>query len=204
MKKSLYLIALLLGAVIAPELSNAQISIIFTTETHAGGYAVPCYGETTTVTTNIIGGVAPFHYSWSNGDTISSLVSVVAGWYHLTVTDSGSVSSVTDSVNLIQPYTLGAYLNGRNVTINGGNNGWVETTRVSGGTPPYTYLWSNGETTDKIDTLTANTYTVTVTDMNSCTSTASFPVQQPSAPLSITNITATNVSCFGKVMHQLM
>lgn len=73
------------------------------------------------------------------------------------------------------------------------------TTTVSGGTLPYTYVWSSGETTDGLIDTENGTYTVTVTDANGCTGTASVVVNYQTGPCEIKfDSTVTNVTCFGK------
>ena len=54
---------------------------------------------------------------------------------------------------------------------------------VSGGTAPYSYLWSNGETTDDVANLTAGIYTITVTDDNNCVSSLSDTIGEPEGVL---------------------
>ena len=49
---------------------------------------------------------------------------------------------------------------------------------ASGGATPYTYAWSNGATTQNVNALAPNTYTVTVTDANQCTATASVDISE--------------------------
>ena len=63
---------------------------------------------------------------------------------------------------------------------NGGNDGEINIS-VSGGTPSYSYLWSNGSLSQDLSFLTAGSYTCTVTDGNNCTQTASFSISQPAA-----------------------
>jgi hypothetical protein len=77
----------------------------------------------------------------------------------------------------------------------GTNTGKVDIT-VSGGTPPYTYQWSNGKTTQDNNNVAAGVYTVTVTDKNGCTSTSTYTITQPPL-LVLPNPTKTNVSCAG-------
>ncbi|WP_129749614.1 SprB repeat-containing protein, partial [Flavobacterium beibuense] len=89
-----------------------------------------------------------------------------------------------------------------NIACNGGSNGSLSVT-ASGGTPNYTYAWSNGSTTtntssatNTINSLIAGTYSVTITDGNGCTATASATITQPTSALTAT-ISKTDVSCYG-------
>ncbi|MER0442945.1 SprB repeat-containing protein, partial [Emticicia sp. W12TSBA100-4] len=67
---------------------------------------------------------------------------------------------------------------------------------AAGGTSPYTYKWSNNATTSSINNLLAGTYTVVVTDANSCTATTSVVVKQPTAALTTTP-SGIDVKCYG-------
>ncbi|MCX6305012.1 MAG: GEVED domain-containing protein [Bacteroidetes bacterium] len=69
-----------------------------------------------------------------------------------------------------------AYVN--NSTCNGSNNGTISLT-VSGGTAPYTYLWSNGSTMQNISQLSPGAYSVTITDAYGCFATDSWTVTEP-------------------------
>ncbi|NWL03354.1 hypothetical protein DM790_21215 [Flavobacterium collinsii] len=71
------------------------------------------------------------------------------------------------------------------------------TAAPSGGTGTYTYSWSNGADTPTITGLIAGTYTVTVTDENSCSNTATVTIGQPSSALTLTQGTISNTSCYG-------
>ncbi len=82
-----------------------------------------------------------------------------------------------------------------NIACNGGATG-IATVTPSGGTPPYTYLWSNNATTSTISGLTAGNYSVTITDAASCEKTQSFTITQPPA-LSAFQRFITNVTCNG-------
>src|SRR6185295_18598776 len=81
-----------------------------------------------------------------------------------------------------------------NVLCNGQSNGSASVT-VAGGVPPYSYLWSNGPTTNPNNNLGANTYTVTVTDANGCTKTASITIAEP--PSLTINPTTSQTICIG-------
>jgi len=64
--------------------------------------------------------------------------------------------------------------------------------------PPYTYLWSNGETTQNLPAIVAGTYNVTVTDSNSCTAVIStdITIGQPTPAITIESFFITDVDCF--------
>ncbi|HXA00655.1 MAG TPA: SprB repeat-containing protein, partial [Cytophagaceae bacterium] len=87
-----------------------------------------------------------------------------------------SCPPVFTSINEPPPISTSGSLT--NVSCNGGNNGAINLT-VSGGTPSYSYSWSNGQTIQDISSLTAGNYTVIVTDSKGCNDTASFSITQP-------------------------
>jgi SprB-like repeat protein len=109
----------------------------------------------------ISGGRSPYSFLWDNGQTNNPLTGLLAGTYKVTVTDNCG-STKTKSVTV-----------GNNSIINvipsvsractGQENGFINLT-VSGDAPPYSFLWSNGATTQNIQNLAPGTYTVTVTD----------------------------------------
>ncbi len=152
-----------------------QISVNTTTAN------VSCFGGSTgSSNITVGGGVAPYHVSWTgpvNGDPAGTEIAVSGGSYNITNLPAGSYTvTVTDANNcstntnflILQPSPL-------NVTGITSING-IDIT-VGGGTPPYTYAWSTGTSTEDLTNLMPGTYTVTVTDFNGCTQTDSFTVQ---------------------------
>lgn len=81
-------------------------------------------------------------------------------------------------IELTQPNALTLQCSKIDITLNGSNNGEASVI-VNGGSSPYQYLWSNGITSSTITNLTSGTYTVTVTDANSCSMTCSSTVNEP-------------------------
>src|SRR5207253_1246988 len=84
-----------------------------------------------------------------------------------------------------------------NISCFGGNNGAIDLS-VAGGTPPYSYNWSNSATTQDLSNLSAGNYTVTATDANGCTIlNSAISITQPAAALDASAGSTTNVSCYG-------
>ena len=176
--------------------ANASVTITQPTVLIAGGVVnanVSCNsGNDGAATVNVSGGTAPYTYLWSNAATTASIAGVAAGTYNVTVTDANSCTA-TASVTIIQPTALSSNAVSGNVSCNGGNDG-AATVNVSGGTAPYTYLWSNAATTASIAGVAAGTYNVTVTDANGCTANASVTITQPTV-LIAGGVVNANVSC---------
>jgi hypothetical protein len=80
-----------------------------------------------------------------------------------------------------------------NVLCNGDSTGSISIT-INNGTGPFTFVWSNGATTQNISNIKNGTYTVTVTDANGCTNVKSFTVTQPTF-LSLANFSSVNTTC---------
>jgi hypothetical protein len=116
------------------------------------------------------GGTAPYTYLWNTGGTASSINSLLAGSYSLTVTDAiGCSKTVYPVVKSTSPVNIG--LSATNASCIFTSNGAITATAF-GGTAPYSYLWSNGGTTAAITGLlytSGNHYTVVATDANGCT-----------------------------------
>jgi gliding motility-associated-like protein len=147
----------------------------------------------------VTGGTPPYSINWTKNNVPFSisedLNNISGGVYAVTVTDlKGCVTSQT--VTVTQP-TAPITITGTPSTILcNGNFGSIDVT-VSGGTPPYTYFWSNGATTEDVLGVTTGVYNILVTDLNGCQQSAIFTVTAP-APLQISFINKQNVNCFGQ------
>nr|MBK9653601.1 SprB repeat-containing protein [Bacteroidota bacterium] len=146
------------------------------------------------VTLTVTGGTSPYKYLWSNGTTTKNLSGVIAGIYSVTVQDKkGCIINATAVIS--QPAAIIISMTPKSPKCNGAATGQATAT-VTGGTSPYTYLWSNSATTATATGLAAGTYTVTVTDNKGCTKTASVTITQP-AVLGCTATVIQGILCNG-------
>ncbi len=152
-----------------------------------------CNGDSTgSIDLTVSGGTAPFTYAWNNGETTEDISTLAAGTYNVTITDANGCTATTSAV-VGEPTLLAGSAVATDALCNGDSTGSIDLT-VSGGTAPFTYAWSNGETTEDISTLAAGTYNVTITDANGCTATASAIVGEPTL-LALTEDSVVNSNC---------
>ncbi|MFH1319858.1 MAG: SprB repeat-containing protein, partial [Bacteroidota bacterium] len=145
-----------------------------------------------TASVTVSNGTAPYTYSWSpGGETTNSLSGLDTGTYVLTTTDLCS-DIIIDSVIITQPLTLTTTMTKSDVSCYGGGDGSATLT-ASGGTPPYNYLWNNGQVNSTAIGLFPGNYTVNITDVNGCLTTDIVTIIQPAA-LSA-SVTSTDVNC---------
>ena len=159
------------------------------------GFPIDCFNNTTGSATIVASGGTPgYTYLWSNGSVNDTVTNLATGIVAATITDAnGCTKSV--NININQPNQLLLSQSKTNVSCFGGSDGAVNLS-VNGGVAPYTYLWSNGATTQDISGLVAGTYSVGVTDANNCTATLSVTVDEPLEALS-TSTAQTNIVCHG-------
>lgn len=150
-------------------------------------------GSSGSANLTVSGGTPTYSYNWSSSDNTEDISGIVAGTYTVTVTDN-NLCTATASATVNEPSLLTASISGTNVLCNGGNNGAADLT-VLGGTASYTYAWSNSATTEDLSSINAGGYSVTVTDANGCTASASVSITEP--PILASTLTVTNALCNG-------
>lgn len=156
---------------------------------------VLCNGGTTgSVTVTPANGQAPYTYTWAgSANTSATLNNVGAGTYTATVTDDNGCTFIV-SGTVTQPSALGGSTTHTNVACFDGTTGSV-TVSATGGTAPYTYAWSGSASTGAtLNNVGAGTYTVTITDANSCVFTATGTVTQPTNAPSVSGTVNNNTS----------
>jgi len=120
------------------------------------------------------GGSAPYTYLWSNSKTTSGISNLAANTYSVTIKDANGCSfiGIASVVNSGAPAVTTTPTNASSCSASDGS----VTSSVSGGTPPYSYLWSNNKTTPSITGLPIGSYMLTVTDAAGCIQTSSSTV----------------------------
>jgi uncharacterized repeat protein (TIGR01451 family) len=115
--------------------------------------------------------------------TTDSLSGLSAGSYSYLVTDSVSGCSDTGTFVIAGP-SAPLTATATSTTVCTGGMGWATVT-ASGGTPPYTFLWSNGSTSPVQQGLWPGVYLITVSDANGCTTTTNATIT-PFPPVTLT------------------
>ena len=154
-----------------------------------------CNGNNTGSINVTVAPAGTYTYIWSNNATTQDLNNLPAGTYTVTVSAGGSCTQIAS-------FTVPDDPNEPNITFtpllsscdlsNGGIN-----VSVSGGVPPYAFLWSNNATTQNLANILAGTYSLTVTGANGCTSTVNVTVPNNNPPIDITSNITPNTACVG-------
>ncbi|RMG88954.1 MAG: hypothetical protein D6706_22255, partial [Chloroflexi bacterium] len=169
---------------------NEPPAIVINATVVDAGCLGTCDGEIILV---VSGGVPPYSYQWSNGDTSQSTDNLCPGTYVVTVEDAvGCLQTSSFTVGGGTPINI--TLNVTDVSCFGGNDGVVDL-NGSGGTPPYHFQWSNGATTPDLFGVSAGTYCITVRDENQCSVSACATVNQPDSLSAVFGV--DDVSCRG-------
>jgi len=150
-------------------------------------------------------GNGPFSTVWSTGDSTEDISGVPAGTYTVISTDANGCIVENNTVTVTQPDSISATATVLDVQCDGDSTGSIDLT-PTGGTAPYTFMWSNGSMDEDPSGLPVGSYTGMITDANGCML-ESAPIaivatdSAPSADFSFTQsggiITFTNTGTSG-------
>jgi gliding motility-associated-like protein len=163
---------------------------------------VTCYGaHNGSINLNLTGGIAPVALTWSDGSP-SGLIrnNLGPGTYTATISD-GTPCYIVSTFTIIEPQPIALSANITNAfDCTNAASGAIDLV-PAGGTPPYTYSWSNGANVEDLTYLTSGNYLVTVTDSNGCTKTGQYTIVRQ-APIAIAVATQTNFDCAAHTVTQ--
>lgn len=148
----------------------------------------------------VMGGLLPYTYQWSNGDTTQDITGLTDGWYTVIVTDASGCTD-SSSFQVAEPVPINLQFGPiTDVTCFGGSDGSISVI-PGGGTQPYQYLWNNGDTTSVITDLAAGNYGVVFTDINGCDTLRmdTAITQPPPVPLAVS--VSDSVLCIGDIAN---
>ena len=156
----------------------------------------PCEGSNTgSITISLSGGVAPIAYRWSNGRTTQNLTQLGPGVYSVTATDAQN-ASLTLAVTLTEQSKPRVTPTITHVSGSLANNNGQISLSVIGGTPPYTFLWDNQDTTATLVNLVTGRYCAQIKDKSSCAVDTCMIIEYRAIPLTV-EVIPTGVLCPG-------
>jgi hypothetical protein len=186
----------------------SNVTTTTTVSSNYNGQNISCNGENDgEATTTPSGGTGAFSYLWSAGaQTTQTATGLSVGVFTVTIEDdngclTSSSITLTQPSNITTTASVSSNYNGEDISCNGESDGQATAT-PSGGTGAFSYLWSaSAQTTQTATGLSAGTYTVTATDLNGCSSTASTTITEPTivdvSAAVTSNYNGTQISCNG-------
>ena len=167
-----------------------------------------CNGDNSgSITASVSGGQAPYEFIWSNGATTSINRDLQAGQYQVTITDMNGCSVNSDTITLEDPEIIEVHIDTLTDAFCPLSSTGSISIHIEGGVPPYNYAWSNGiRDTNRIHSLPAGEYSVTISDANGCkmvrSSGLEVGVLNTSLPVSLT--VHDSIPCHGDSIGSLL
>ncbi|MEM9546001.1 MAG: choice-of-anchor V domain-containing protein [Bacteroidota bacterium] len=140
---------------------------------------ITCNGaDNGSIQLNATGGTGPLSYNWNTNDTTDAIMNLIAGIFTVTITDANGCMGEIDFV-IEEPDDI---VTGDVISISpscpGDSDGSI-TINPTGGTGPFSYNWSTGDTTIMADSLSAGDYSISITDENDCEAVFNFTLDDP-------------------------
>lgn len=136
-----------------------------------------CGSAVGTATAIVSGGTPPYMIKWSNGQVGEMATGLSGGTYTVVVTDANECEKMV-LVTIGESDGISCEITETAPVSESGAMDGEATVSVDGGTEPFEYAWSDGQTTAVATGLTAGVYTVTVTDANGCSTSCSIELEE--------------------------
>ncbi|MGO4819444.1 PKD domain-containing protein [Flavobacterium sp. W22_SRS_FP1] len=161
-----------------------------------------CFGDYNgSINLNLLGGIAPVKLTWDDNSTAGTVRNNLGpGSYTVTIVDS-KPCTIKRTFIILEPQLLVLSANITNAFDCDNANSGAINLLVAGGTAPFTYVWSNGATTEDLANIAAGNYLVTVEDANGCSKQAQYSINRPPA-IEIGVVTKTEFDCENKYVNQ--
>ncbi len=151
-----------------------------------------CIGMVGSIDITVTGGSGNYTYAWDFGATSEDIEGLLSGDYTVTITDENGCS-ITNTTTIVVPTAIEGITNVSSPSCSG-QGGQIDLT-VTGGTPPYTFGWSNGAGSEDLTNVAPGDYNVVITDANGCTAIVNAMVES-TAGIGVTE-NITNATCAG-------
>ena len=164
---------------------------------------VSCFnGSDGSAQVNVNSGASPYLYLWENSSTVNFANNLSAGFFQLEVIDSNNCS-VIDSVFINQPQEINIIENIIPPSCFSFSDGSVQV-NINGGTFPYSYFWSNGDTLNIADSISEGSIFLQVIDLNNCSYLDTFELTEPSQlELFEDSSSHLDILCYGENTGQI-
>jgi hypothetical protein len=117
---------------------------------------------------------------WSNGDQTEDISGLSAGTYYVTVSDENDCQAIF-AFDVQAPDPVSVAVQTTRSGCGAADGGALA--MPQGGVGGYAFAWSNGQSTDSLKAVQSGVYSLTVTDLNNCTSVAQVAISDSGAPL---------------------
>jgi large repetitive protein len=155
---------------------------------------ITCFGKNDgAIDLNLEGGTEGVNIKWDNGQELPGLFNLSPGTYGVTLTKFG-ICPIRREFTIIQPDQLVLEPTVTDALICDNAQSGSIILNVAGGTPPFTFRWSNGSTQQNLTNLSSGPYSLEVRDANGCVTQGSYVIKRPD-PIEVVTVRNTSAVC---------
>ena len=141
--------------------------------------SITCFGKKDgSISLTVTGGTTPYNIKWAHGPLGATLNNLEKGVYSVVITDAGGCK-VEKQFVINEPQALDLSSSVTDALDCEVQNSGAISINPIGGTPPYTYTWSNGSTTQNLSKIGPGSYSLELVDANGCRVLRQYTITRP-------------------------